>query len=463
MTRHISFLRNESGSIVPIVGLGIVALLGATGVAVDVGRAQLVQAKLISSVDAAGLAAGSTVSTQNTSSEVTKYLNANFKNYLGSTLTNVTTTVSQDSSTISVSATATLPTTFMRAFGKTSMTLKASTEITRQSSGLELVMVLDNTGSMGNPISGVPKLTSLKNAANALVNTLYGSNSTVSDLWIGLVPFSQAVNVGSSRTSWVNTDSFVWGTTSWGGCVDAREDNNRDVTDDPPSVARFDKYYWPCHTSYNAWYGNNGSKNNCTLNGGTQYKTLSTSLGPNKSCPQVITPLTASKSTITSAINSMNAEGNTHIGLGAVWGWRMISPRWQGLWGGEMNTNSLPLAYNTPKMNKAVIIMTDGDNVINSSNKGAYGYLSEGRLGTTTQSTAETRLDSRLSTVCTNMKNNNIIVYTISFGSLSSSSQTMLRNCATQSDYYFPSPNNATLAAAFKAIGDSLSNLRVSK
>ncbi|NJK86119.1 MAG: hypothetical protein HC906_09270, partial [Bacteroidales bacterium] len=58
-----------------------------------------------------------------------------------------------------------------------------------------------------------------------LINILYGSKTQVDDLWIGLVPFSQAVNIGSGRTSWVNAGAFNWGNpaVSWGGCVDARE------------------------------------------------------------------------------------------------------------------------------------------------------------------------------------------------------------------------------------------------
>ncbi len=459
MRKQKAFLRAEQGSVMPIMAVTITALIGSTGVAIDMGRAQLVQSKLSSALDAAGLAAGSTVSTTNLNTEVNKYLNANFRNYMGATLTSVSASVSADSSVITLSATATLPNTFMKLFGHDHVTVSATSEITRESKGLELVMVLDNTGSMAGS-----KLTSLKSAATDLVNILYGSNSTVENLWIGLVPFSQAVNIGNTRSTWVTTDSFNWGTTSWAGCVDARETSNRDVTDDPPSVAKFPRYYWPCHTSYNAWYGTNGSRNNCNSGSGVRYSTsIGTSLGPNKSCPQTVTPMTASKSTILNGINAMQAVGNTHINLGAAWGWRMLSPRWRSLWGGEMNTNNLPLDYNTPLMNKAVIIMTDGDNTMDNSNRTAYWYLSDNKLGTTNQTTAESRLDTRLGQVCTSMKNNNIIVYTVSFGTISSSSATMLRNCATQSDYYFASPTSADLQTAFRTIGDSLANLRVSK
>ncbi len=449
----------EQGSVLPIVGLAILALIGATGAAIDMGRAQQVQAKLSSSLDAAGLAAGSTMNTAAITPEATKYLNVNFHNYLGATVTDFDVTTNSDNSVLTLSATATVPTTIMKLLHINSVTVQANSEITRASKGLELVMVLDNTGSMAGT-----KLTNLKTAATDLINILYGNHTTVENLWVGLVPFSQAVNIGSTRTSWVTAGSFNWGTTSWMGCVDARETSNRDVTDDPPSVAKFPRYYWPCHTSYNAWYGTNTNRDNCSTSGTIRYKSgLGTSLGPNKSCSQQVTPLTANKNTIISAINAMQAVGNTHINLGAAWGWRMLSPRWRGLWGGEMDTNSLPLDYNTVNMNKAAIIMTDGDHTMDNSNHTAYWYLSDGKLGTTSQSTAEGRLDSRLSQVCTSMKNNNILVYTISFGSVSSSSQTMLRNCASQSDYYFPSPTSNDLQHAFRAIGDSLANLRVSK
>jgi hypothetical protein len=266
------------------------------------------------------------------------------------------------------------------------------------------------------------------------------------------VPFSQAVNVGSSRTSWIASNSFYYGSTSWGGCVDAREASSRDVTDDPPSVARFPAYYWP-----------DDSRNDWRTSGGSVRSGIGPTLGPNKSCPQAVTPMTGNKSTILSGINAMTAVGNTHINLGAAWGWRMLSPRWRGLWGGTMDAASLPLNYNTTLMNKAAIIMTDGDNTMDNSNRTAYWYLSDNKLGTTNQSTAESRLDSRLSQICTSMKNNNIIVYTISFGTISSSSATMMRNCATQADFYFASPSSADLQNAFRQIGDSLANLRVSR
>lgn len=433
------------GSAIPLIALSFTVLSGVVGLAIDTGRAQLVQTKLAASLDAAGLAAGSTVSTANLEAEVLKYLNANFPTgALGAKITNVKVTTNADNAIITLSATAELDSTFLEMVGISNQIVKAETEITRSSRGLELVMVLDNTGSM----SGSP-LTALKSAAATLVNILFGSGTNPPpDLWVGMVPFAQAVNIGNTRTTWLDSEHFStlnWGSTSWMGCVDARL-NGGDITDDPPTMRKFQAYYW-AKDSNNKW----------------TKRTLDASDGPNKHCSRAVTPLTNNKSTLLTAINAMTAQGNTHINLGAVWGWRMLSPRWRGEWGEPMNSNLLPLDYGTNKMDKAVVIMTDGENVMDSNNRTAYGYLSERRLGTNNSSQASTQLNTRLTQVCNAMKNKNIYVYTIAFRNPGTTVQNLLRNCATSPDYYFNSPDNNTLQTAFRTIGDSLASLRVSK
>ena len=484
----------ERGSAIPLIALALFATVGMTGLAVDSGRAYLVQQRLLTAIDAAGLAAGSTVSTQNVQAEVEKYLAANYPDgYVDSSVVNVVATPNDDNTVIHVTATATLPTVFMGIFGHHEMSVQAESEVTRTQKGLEVVMVLDVTGSMDDSLGGgVTKLSAAKGAAHDMLDILYGNRETVDDLWVGMVPFSQAVNVGTSKKAWLDPVDFAsrnWGTTSWGGCVEARELDGRDTTDDTPTDQPFKAYYWPDHDSYNNWVrvtavpiyqqvctprycGSGRNRRQCGetctnqvvgYNYVTNYVINSTS-GPNKYCPQAVTPLTASKSTVDAAIDTLTAQGNTHIVTGAVWGWRMLSPDWRGFWGGEMNTNNLPLDYNTPLMNKAVVLMTDGDNTISNSTSGAYGYLSDGRLGTTSSSTAVTRLNDRLQTVCTRMKEQNITVYTVAFGTaINTTSRNMLRDCASQSDYFFDSPTNEDLQRAFRMIGDSLANLRVSR
>lgn len=450
----------DRGSVMVTMGVSAVMLIGAVGTAVDIGRLQVAQSKLQTALDAAGLAAGSMLTTTNLNDEVRKYLEANFAGEsLDATLVNFTATPNADDTIIELSATATLPATFMKLFGHDIMTVSAATEITRQTTGMEVALVLDVTGSMCQPCS---KIDSLKVAAHDLLDILFGSQDTVDDLWVGIVPFSQAVNTGTSRTPWRNAAQFAtlnyfFAGHTWSGCFEERYGpNNRDVTDDPPAVETFKTYFAPDTSSsgVNNWRGSLGQN----------LVNAANNIWANAYCPDtVVTPLTNQKSTLGAGIDALKAGGNTHINVGAVWGWRMLSPRWRGVWGGTMDANQLPLDYHSDKSQKAAIIMTDGVNTMSSSIYTAYGLLSAGNLGTTSSSTAVTKLNNKTSQVCNSMKANGIIIYTILFEENSSTAINLMKNCASQVDYFFQSATEDELKTAFHTIGDSLSKLRVSK
>ena len=173
--------------------------------------------------------------------------------------------------------------------------------------------------------------------------------------------------------------------------------------------------------------------------------------------------MTNNSTTLITAINAMTANGNTVIGQGMVWAWNMLSPRWQGMWGSTMNANGLPLAYNTQGMAKAVVLVTDGENTISDSAQGAYWYLSNGWTGSTNATTAVTNMDNKVLQVCNAMKDKGIYVYTIGVGTNGGINTAELQSCATAVNYAFLSPTTTELQGIFSAIGDSLSNLRVSQ
>ena len=441
-----AFAIEEKGVTLPVLALAFMMIMGFVGTATDIARLQLVQSRLTYALDAAGLAAGSTMNTTNLDTELANYMNVNFPaNYMGAATPQIVSEVMSDNKVINLSATTTMPTTFMNALGITAMSVSAHSQITRTSEGLELAIVLDNTGSMSGDLS------TLKNAATSLVNVLFGTHETVPNLWVGLVPFAATVNVGTSHSTWIDQTHFAtlnWGSYPWRGCVDARDTAGQmttgtDTVDDPPTSKLYKAYYYP--STYPSGQSTGVSNHN-------------------KYCTAAITPLTAYKSTILTGINNMTTDGNTHVGLGAIWGWNMLSPRWRGQWGGEMDAAALPLDYGTKHMNKAVIIMTDGANTMSTNIFSAYGWMADNRLGSTwNTTTAVTNLNAKLSTVCTNMKAKGIYVYTIAFRNPGTTIQNLMKACATADNYYFSSPDPASLNTAFNAIADSLSNLRVSE
>lgn len=449
------FSKDEDGAVLPLVGVVSIALIGATGFGIDTARLMLMHSSLQRAIDAGALSTVAKLDKATIDAQLRKFTVANFaEGQIGATLDSLTWSLSSDEKTLTVNATASAPTTFMSILGIDTMNTSAESVIERSTTGLELALVLDNTGSM----SGSP-LSSLKSAANTLVDTLFGDDAVAENLYVGIVPFSQTVNVGSSHTDWLATGALSsrdWGPTSWGGCVEGFSSSSDDMSDAVPSANPLIPYYWEDDDNQNDWIKTRGNRK-------TYDRNLSNEHGPNKYCPAEVTRLTSQKTKINSAIASMKAVGNTHINFGAVWGWRMLSPKWRGVWGGDMDTHELPLDYNTPHMIKAAVIMTDGENTMSAPVYTAYGWLSEKKLGSSNSRAAVTELNERLASVCTSMKNAGIIIYTIAFNGPDANTQKLMRSCATQEAFYFNSPTNAALQSAFKQIGDSLSNLRISR
>jgi hypothetical protein len=66
-----------------------------------------------------------------------------------------------------------------------------------------------------------------------------------------------------------------------------------------------------------------------------------------------------------------------------------------------------------------------------------------------------------MTNLCTAMKRQGIIVYTVTFNLTDAATQALFRGCASQADYWFNSPTQADLRNAFRQIGSQLANLRL--
>jgi hypothetical protein len=177
-------------------------------------------------------------------------------------------------------------------------------------------------------------------------------------------------------------------------------------------------------------------------------------------------------------------RGGTIISLGLQSGWWTLSPNWRGLWGDP----NMPLAYNTPYMKKVIVLMTDGNKEWYDWPDGVPGqrpptappsgvpawtadgdadFTAYGRLKTNTRGVASgtitTTLNTWMSQMCTTIKQNGIIIYTILFNNNTAATQTLFRNCASSASNYFLSPTGTDLQNAFKQIGKELSTLRLSQ
>lgn len=150
----------DKGQVIVLVAISLIVIFALAALAIDVGIAYNIKAKLNSAVDGAALAAGRAVKQGYSDSEreinaknaAKKFFSANYPSgYMSSTLLSPepTTTVVHNGNgswTISVTNSATPPLYFARAVGWNAMNVNALAETTVRD--LDMILVLDTSGSM---------------------------------------------------------------------------------------------------------------------------------------------------------------------------------------------------------------------------------------------------------------------------------------------------------------------------
>jgi hypothetical protein len=143
----------------------------------------------------------------------------------------------------------------------------------------------------------------------------------------------------------------------------------------------------------------------------------------------------------------MEAEGHTLGNFGLVWGWRVISPEFPFQEGSP---------YGDREWDKVIIMMTDGVNTMHPYYS-AYGP-------TYTHNVDPGDLNEKMEDVCHNIKQEDILLYTITFESgVDENTKDYFRNCASSPDKYHDAPSQEDLITVFEQISRELSNLHISK
>ncbi|MFU0503429.1 pilus assembly protein TadG-related protein [Pseudaminobacter sp. NGMCC 1.201702] len=184
--------------------------------------------------------------------------------------------------------------------------------------------------------------------------------------------------------------------------------------------------------------------------------------GPNYACPTPIVPLTSDLAKLKTEIGKMvywNGSG-TNVSEGLAWGFRVLSP-------GEPYTQGDP--FDSEETSKVVVVFTDGENnvfgasgaKINKSDYGSYNYLDTNRMGSTSRNQALTNVNTLTKTMCTQLKNQNVRVFTVVLGADTAANRKLYSECATTPANYYPTKDQAQLKDAFKNIAFSISQLYV--
>ena len=371
---------------------------------------------------------------------------------------------------------------------------------------LEFALALDTTASM--QFDG--RIQGLKAASRDFINLLYDVKDRGAKVKGAIVPFARYVNVGISRRNepWLqvpndidtrqtrnvcNTTTPVVGQTNvrqtcWpartinhpaqpGRCYPAQPPSCYSVdgvqqcsggraayctqgsaawTQNIPAGCRTDSdpVYGPPVTTCNqvttgqlyTWQGCVGSrahpKNVIDEFGNWRFPGVMTHPGKTVNCPTELIPLTDSRSALLSKVNQLSPQENTYIPDGVMWGSRILTKQ-APFTEGESQANTHEV------VRKALIIMTDGYNTVGP--QGIYHEDKPSNIG-----------DQLTREACQEAKDNDLEVYTVTFGtSVPNSIKTLMKECANKDEMYIHASSSAALTQAFQDIADKLLSVRL--
>ena len=218
-----NFLRCKRGNIAMIFGVALVPIMIGAGAGLDFARAMMVRQQMAEALDGAALAVGSTPGLNSTQAQqlATKYFNANYTVNTGQYgAVTIAPPVYDAKGSVSLTATNNMPTVLMKIININDIALSTTSTVVWGQTKLWVALVLDNSGSMCEPVSSVgpcnnttntaTKIWQLKDATKTMITSLQAVSTTAGDVRVGIVPFTRDVDVGISNVSASFIDWTYW-------------------------------------------------------------------------------------------------------------------------------------------------------------------------------------------------------------------------------------------------------------
>ncbi|TPI08734.1 hypothetical protein FJW06_28060 [Mesorhizobium sp. B4-1-3] len=266
------FWRSRRGNFSLMLAVGVPAMLGAVAFATDVSTLMRAKGNLQNALDAANLASSHLGDAEVTRTDAfNRYFQANIAGHGELSNAKATLTVDRGVNFVKTRATASADVNlnFAFLFGAEKR-ISVDSSAVESNNQLEVVLVLDNTGSMAGARIGA-----LRTATKSLLDYLEAVKSPTRSVRASLVPFVTAVNVNGPEfdPSWIDMDGKSstngvnfpvvdgkrpnhmalfrqlgqrggWNNTGWKGCVEARP-GALNISDTPPDPSKPDTLFVP--------------------------------------------------------------------------------------------------------------------------------------------------------------------------------------------------------------------------
>lgn len=327
---------------------------------------------------------------------------------------------------------------------------------------LEVALALDTTYSM----TADDKIGGLKAAATKFVDAVFSSAGPSNKVSIGVVPFSNYVNVGLTNRNqpWMSVPADLTQVVP-AYCAEQRDIISKSnchvetyysdgipyesevcdyVYGDPKEVCYPESTqtvkWWGCVGDRDSPYTLRDTKPDIPFPGMMDSWDMTT-----WACPTPIRPLTSSKSDVLASIDALTPAGETYIVDGVLWGERLLTPD-------APFSEGVDPKKTTADVRKVLVLMSDGDNTMSSQLPDYYGHWG----------TDGAQSDNWTKTACSNARADGIEIYSITFGkAVSANGKDVMLKCATDATHYYDAANSAALAKAFSDIAGKLNRVRL--
>lgn len=509
LRRRLTRFRKDESGVLIVFGLFLfVAMFVAGGMAVDFMRAEYLRTEVQNTTDRAVLAAADLDQKLDPKAVVEDYMT---KAGLRSHLTSVTVEQGLSYRTVKADANGSVRTTFLKPTGIGSLSIMTASGAEERINNVEISLVLDVSGSMGN----YSRLSHMKTASKEFIDTVF-AHTEEKRTSVSLIPYATQVNAGAALLSNYNVSTEH----DYSNCVDFASSDF--TTTQLSTTQRLQR------TGHFDPWTNSAPPNMLVC--------------PTQTSREII-PLSGSAATLKSRINSLYAQGNTSIDIGVKWGTTLLDEDSRSVIAKlaansviESSFDNRPAPYSDNETVKVMVVMTDGVNTdqfylkdsyasgnsdvwyndserrysIYNSNRNEYYdpredawlkqpygenkkdkgsarrlsypelwsrvslafnayyhyYAQDGRasdyydwLWSPRGAVGAREKDDRLSAICGAAKQKGIVIYTIGF-EVTDDSAAVMRDCASSPSHFFR-VEGVEISSAFNAIASSINKLRL--
>jgi Flp pilus assembly protein TadG len=352
-----AFRREEDGMLMIFVLFLLVLMMMLGGLAVDLMRYEQRRVALQQTVDRAVLAAASMSQDLDPADVVNDYFE---KAGLSEYLQGVNVDEGVNYKVVQADAHADLNPFFAHMMGIDELDVPADSAAEQRITNVEIVMVLDVSGSMNQATGSTTKIDAMRSAAMEFVDTIK-ENDVENRITITIVPYNAQVNIPAvlrDKYNIIHQHGLVGA-----NCVEFPTSAFSTLT-----LSRTTAY--PMY-AFSDLTGSTDTGNYYTAWDHTSYGRMNQSssfcrLGAQN---QVRLP-TDSATTARNSISGLTAAGNTSITLGMKWGVALIDPAARPMMAELISSGNIPGSYagrpydwEDEDSMKVIIVMTDGDHV----------------------------------------------------------------------------------------------------